>query len=267
MVSSVITPPPPGGVHDHGLSASIVYGPLRSRRYGMNRGVNLLPPLEKRCDWNCVYCQLGYTSYRHRPEDFPTVDDVAAAVRSIPASPRLDALVVCGNGEPTLHPEFVRVVDALVAARAPGVRLVCLTNGQELWRHDIVRALKRLDETAVKLDAGTCDLLARVNVPLRPACVTHQIRGLKRLHGAVVQSCFLEGGVSNTSAADVDAWLDAVARAMPERVDVYTLDRPTPSGKLRPAADDTLRGIGLRVRGELGLAVRVFGPTRALALP
>lgn len=248
--------------NDHGLSTRIVYGPLTSRRYGRTRGVNLLPAGVKRCDWNCVYCQLGTTAYTEAPDGFPTVAEVVQALEQTPTEPALDALVICGNGEPTLHPHFPEAIDGILQVarrRFPATRVVCLTNGQGLWRPDIVRALRRLDETAVKLDAGTCDLLARVNLPIRPACVTHQVRGIKRLHGGVVQSCFFEGGVSNTHRAAVDAWLDAVGRGMPRRVDLYTIARDTPSGKLRPARDDTLAAIAHRVRTELDIPARAYG--------
>ena len=253
----------------HGLTDSIVYGPLRSRRYGMTLGINLLPPHRKRCDWNCVYCQLGYTSYHESPDDFPSPSAIAAAVMAAPDVPELDALVICGNGEPTLHPRFSEAIAAVRAARdhrVSSARIICLTNGQALWQRDVVRALRTLDETAVKLDCGTCSLLARVNLPTRPACVHHQIRGLKRLHGAVVQTCLVDGVVSNVGDEDIDAWLETVGRCMPTRVDLYTLARPTPSGRLRPAGAQTLQRIGRRVRDELELPVRVFDTEAALAL-
>lgn len=255
---------PAGG---HGIADGIVYGPLRSRRYGQTLGINLLPPGTKRCEWNCVYCQLGYTRYGDRPDGFPSVDEVASALWAAPAPADLEALVVCGNGEPTMHPDFVDIACALREVRdirLPGVRLVCLTNGQELWRPEVVRALKTLDETAVKLDAGSCDLLARVNVPIRPACVRHQIRGVKRLHGAVIQTCLLGGKLTNARPEHIDALLETIIAAMPERVDVYTLARPSPSGKFVPLSEDRLREIGARIRSQAGIPVRVFGEEAAV---
>ncbi len=245
---------------DHGIADGVVYGPQRSRRYGRTIGINLLPAGDKRCDWNCVYCQLGYTDYHRRPDGFPAVADVVAALDQAPRR-KVDALVICGNGEPTLHPDFGAVIAALRGARDrrfPGVPLVCLTNGGELWSQDVVRALKTLDEVAVKLDAGDCDTLARVNMPQRPACVVHQVRGIKRLHGCVVQACFVTGAVDNTGSTALTPWLSAVERAMPCRVDIYTVARPTPSGKVRPVLEGRLREIGA-VTARRGLSVRVFG--------
>ncbi len=39
----------------------LVYGPVDSRRYGRSLGVNLLPPDVKHCNFDCGYCQLGWT--------------------------------------------------------------------------------------------------------------------------------------------------------------------------------------------------------------
>ena len=248
----------------HGLQHRIVYGPLRSRRYGVNLGVNLQPPGEKRCEWNCVYCQLGTTAplaFLDRA-GYPAPEAVHDALVARAGTPGIETLVVCGNGEPTLHPEFPAVVDALRAARDaafPGVPLVCLTNGSALWRPDVVAALRRLDEVAVKLDAGSCALLARLNLPQQPACVTHLVRGIRRLHGGVVQTCLVEGRVSNATAEALAAWRRAVARALPRRIDLYTLARPTPSGKFRPIPDSQLRTIAERTRDELEIPVRAFG--------
>ena len=246
---------------DHGLASTIVYGPLVSRRYGITYGVNLLPPAQKRCDWNCVYCQLGYTDFDDEPGPFPSPDDVGAAVLFAPPVDGLAGLVICGNGEPTLHPQFAAAVEAVREARDarfPGVPVVCLTNAAEIWRREVLRALLTLDDVAVKLDAGTCAQLQRVNLPVRPTCVEYQIRAVKKLDGATIQSCFFEGPVANADEASVAAWLKAVERAMPRRVDLYTLSRPTPAGRLRPLEPARLAEIAVQVEA-LGVPVRSFG--------
>lgn len=248
----------------HGLAAGVVYGPVASRRYGLNYGINLLPPSDKLCNWNCVYCQLGYTKYRTpAPDGFPSPDDLEAALLAIDPPSELAAFVVCGNGEPTLHPRFPDLVDVLVRVRDtrfPGVRLICLSNGGEAWRPPVMTALKRFDEVGLKLDAGGERLLYRVNLPLRPASVEHQIRYAKRLEGAVVQSCFFQGPVDNTTPEAVEAWIEAVARAMPSRVDIYTLSRSTPSKKLRPVPKVRLREIAAALRAVIDAPVRAYGP-------
>ena len=248
----------------HGLADGIVYGPVPSRRYGLNYGINLLPPSRKVCNWNCVYCQLGYTTERE-PSDggFPTPDELERCLSALEPAPGSEAFVVCGNGEPTLHPRFPDMVDVLVRVRDrrfPGLRLVCLSNGGEAWRPSVLAALKRLDEVGLKLDAGDERLLHRVNLPIRPASVESQIRSAKRIRHAVVQSCFFQGPVDNTTPEAVGPWLDAVARAMPIRVDLYTLSRSTPSPKLRAAPLERLHAIADALRPRIDAPVEVYGP-------
>ena len=43
------------------LDCDIVYGPIPSRRFGYSLGVNLLPSGQKVCDFDCLYCQCGWT--------------------------------------------------------------------------------------------------------------------------------------------------------------------------------------------------------------
>ena len=61
------------------LQTGIVYGPLESRRFGRSLGVNLAPPGRKTCNYNCAYCQYGWTQFPTRGE-FPRPSDVIDAV-------------------------------------------------------------------------------------------------------------------------------------------------------------------------------------------
>lgn len=248
----------------HGLADAVVYGPVASRRYGLNYGINLLPPSSKFCNWNCVYCQLGYSSYRDlEPEGFPSKESLRAVLEALPQRDDLGAFVVCGNGEPTLHPRFADMVDTLVKARQtrfPQARLICLTNGGEAWRPTVMAALKRFNEVGLKLDAGHEQLLHKVNLPIRPASVENQIRFAKRLEGAVIQSCFFQGPLDNSTPEAVGPWLTAVGRSMPARVDMYTLSRSTPSRKLRPVSHQRMTAIATALRSRIEAPVRVFGP-------
>ena len=43
------------------LFESIIFGPIQSRRLGFSLGINLLPVNSKLCNFNCVYCECGWT--------------------------------------------------------------------------------------------------------------------------------------------------------------------------------------------------------------
>ena len=103
------------------MSAGLVYGPFPTRRKGMSLGINLLPPSFKVCNYNCVYCQCGWTGPDWKdpsryPEPLPTPEELRAGLETrfsgiVQAGQRVDAIVLSGNGEPTLPPEFPACVD------------------------------------------------------------------------------------------------------------------------------------------------------------
>src|SRR3990167_6938386 len=49
------------GTNGFPLQESAVYGPIHSRRFGNSLGINPLPVTYKFCDFDCVYCQYGWT--------------------------------------------------------------------------------------------------------------------------------------------------------------------------------------------------------------
>ena len=141
-----------------------------------------------------------------------------------------------------------------------------MSNGSELWQRETIEALSSLDEVSVKLDAGSCELQNKINIPLKPACVTHQVRGIRRLHGAVIQSCFITGPITNANDDNVTEWIAAIKQSMPRRVDMYTIARRTPAKKLAPVSDLRLLEIARRLAEESGISTRVYGATERLQL-
>src|ERR1035437_6095339 len=43
------------------LFDEIIFGPVKSRRLGVSLGINLLPTRKKICNFNCIYCECGWT--------------------------------------------------------------------------------------------------------------------------------------------------------------------------------------------------------------
>src|SRR5919201_878047 len=108
------------------LQCGIVYGPLSSRRLGRSLGVNLAPPGRKTCNYNCPYCQYGWTDFPAKTQ-FPRPGDVIDAVdRALQRDADVDSITIAGNGEPTLHPAFAPIAEGIYhvrARRAPHAKL------------------------------------------------------------------------------------------------------------------------------------------------
>ena len=244
------------------LASDVVYGPVPSRRYGVTLGLNLLPPGQKLCTFRCTYCQLGPERPHHGPAPWPTPAHIADALQAALTEPRgVDALVISGNGEPTLHPDLHAVLASIVAARdawLPGRPIVLLTAGTELHRPDVRAALALLDEVAVKLDAGTQGTFARLDMPWQTLDLDALTDAMALLPRPTVQTILTHGRVDNTTPDEVAAWLARLERIQPGRVDLYTVDR-------RPV-DKQLRQVPMRVARAIATQVEAAGwPCRAFA--
>ncbi len=156
--------------------SSVAFGPNISRRLGTVLGVNVLPPGRAACTYNCLYCPLSpFLQVVAGPEGIGTwpepgeIEEALLNALEVAASHHvLDALVLIGNGEPTLHPRLPEVVEAIARARdtrAPGARLAAFTNSSLLWREEVAEALSRLDYVVVKLDAVDEGLWRTINRP------------------------------------------------------------------------------------------------------
>jgi wyosine [tRNA(Phe)-imidazoG37] synthetase (radical SAM superfamily) len=258
-------------LRDWDLKAGIVYGPFLTRRQGLSLGVNLLPPLRKHCTFNCVYCQCGWTRNRvpRQPEDFRAYPNPARLRREIESrfaelsadgtSP--DAIILSGNGEPTLYPWIAEAINAVLEMRDrffPRTRTGILTAGTELGRDEVRTAIDRLDARMIKLDAGSDRMQRRVNLPLVDFDLGRLEDWARRLRDCIVQSCFVQGRVDNTSSEEVDAWCERVARIGPRRVHMYSLDRTPPGPGLRKVDRATLQGIAARLHVATGIAASVY---------
>ena len=164
----------------------------------------------------------------------------------------IDRITVAGHGEPTLHPEFEEVVDRLRAVRdrvAPGIRTAILSNSTTAGWPDVQRALGRLDERYMKLDAGDAITYARINGP--GPSIGSIVDGLAELGGVAIQSMFVTDGagrVDNTTGPAVAEWLQAIERVKPTHVHIYTIDRQPAAEYLQAAPRRRLREIAEQVR-------------------
>ncbi len=95
------------------LFSETIFGPVRSRRLGNSLGINLLPNTHKICTFDCIYCECGWS-----PDEsdyfgkLPTRNEVAEQLEvkllNLKANKNFpDSITFAGNGEPTIHPEFL----------------------------------------------------------------------------------------------------------------------------------------------------------------
>ena len=224
------------------LFNEIAYGPIHSRRLGTSLGVELMPLEHKLCTFNCVYCECGWNEPVHHPQ-LPTREQVRAALEArLKEGLDLDVITFSGNGEPTLHPDFLGIIQDTCALRdqyCPKAKVSVLSNSTQLGRPDVVQALRLCDNRILKLDAGTDTMMRQIDLPVNGNLTVAQIiEWLQQFDGDfTLQTCFLRGrhnGVilDNTSTFELSSWYAAVEKLHPKQIMIYVIDRKTPEENL-----------------------------------
>lgn len=245
------------------LFDSIVYGPIRSRRLGVSLGMNLMPTTAKLCTFDCVYCECGWNQPVSHPI-IPTREQVreALASRLIALSPNsIDVITFSGNGEPTLHPEFLRIIEDTCALRnqyCPKAKISVLSNSTQLGRQDVVEALRLCDNRILKLDSAIDATMRLIDKPVNTNLTVEQIAQWLALFDGdfTLQTCFLRGEycgqtIDNTTSEELSAWYAMIERLHPQQVMIYVIDRATPLQTLSkvPAAEMEAIAAPLREKG------------------
>lgn len=221
------------------LFDSIVYGPIHSRRLGVSLGMNLMPTTAKLCTFDCVYCECGWNQPVSHPV-LPTREQVRIALDTKLSSLDipLDVITFSGNGEPTLHPDFLGIIEDTCALRNqyyPDAKISVLSNSTQLGRPEVIEALRLSDNRILKLDSAIDATMRLIDQPVNSKLTVEQIeQWLSMFNGDfTLQTCFLRGEyhgqiIDNTTPEELSAWYAAVERLHPKQVMIYVIDRATP---------------------------------------
>jgi wyosine [tRNA(Phe)-imidazoG37] synthetase (radical SAM superfamily) len=252
------------------LRRGIIYGPVPSRRLGRSLGINLLPSDYKLCSFSCVYCQYGWTQkVTFKPDeqlkDLPSVEAVAAALEDALAEisrhrKAIDAISICGNGEPTLYPALAQVITYVKQLRdryQPQARVAILSNSSTVGDPAVRAALELLDLKIMKFDAGSEEMFRRLNHPAAPVYMGEIVSGLKELNNTFLQSCFVQGRVTNTDPDSVAMWIDKLREIHPLGVQVCTLEGEPADRQIEKVNLTTLRWIAQLVHWRATLPAEV----------
>ena len=253
------------------LFGELIFGPVASRRLGTSLGINLLPVKGKLCNFDCIYCECGWTNLRAldvvQMPDRKSIREAlqCSMVRLSVKGTRLDSLTFAGNGEPTLHPRFKDIMKDVVELRNqyfPECNISVLSNSSMLHSKSVREGLLLADRAIMKLDGGTEELYQQMNRPLKKRSLGQIVEYLESFDGNLeIQTLFTRGifrgrYLDNTAKYAVDRWLDLLKRIRPRRVMLYSIDRPTPAIALEKISAQEMEQVAMRVMGE-GIAVQV----------
>ena len=224
------------------LREEVVFGPIKSRRLGWSLGINLLPTKGKICNFDCIYCECGWNADGRDDTKLPSAAEVRSALEAKLADillegTRVDSITFSGDGEPTLNPDFARIIDDTIALRdiyCPQAKVSVLTNATKLLSDTVFGALRKVDAPILKLDAPTDERARKINGALPSFRVDDVVKGMKRFEGDfILQTMFLKSDDFDSLEPQMLAkWMDIVREIKPRLIMAYTIARPTPQSGL-----------------------------------
>jgi len=256
------------------LFNEIIFGPVNSRRLGESLGINLLPVNSKYCNFNCLYCECGFTpkAYGKNKKELPTREEVHTTLKNTLAGFRekkytIDTITFAGNGEPTMHPDFPNIVDDTIVLRNmyfPDTKIAVLSNATRIARPEIISALSKVEYNILKLDSVNEETVKLINCPMNNFSLRDLLGNLKKIrNGLTIQTLFVRGEYrgkrfDNSTEEEVGNWLNYLLVLQPELVMIYTITRDTPVDSIQKIPPGRLHEIALQVQ-ERGIQVSVSG--------
>ncbi len=246
----------------------IVFGPIKSRRLGASLGVNLLPAHGKICNFDCVYCECGWNKDGREDKMFPRYDQVSQALETrlqqlSESGVAVDTITFSGNGEPTMNPDFPRIIERTLQLRDrfyPDAKVSVLSNATLVGHSSVFEALRKVDNPIMKIDASSDQLIRQINKPTGSYRLEEVLEDLKSFEGNfILQTMFLRSEDFDTVAdGALEGWMDIVRELRPREVMVYTIDRETPQKNLQKYTVEQMQEM-VRPLVEEGFKVQVRG--------
>ena len=219
-----------------------VFGPIHSRRLGSSLGINLLPTKGKLCNFDCIYCECGWNKDGRGDTVLPSAAELRDALQAKLAWCKaegigIDSITFSGDGEPTLNPEFPRIIEDTIFLRDayyPKAKVSVLSNATRVHVPAVFEALRKVDNPILKIDAPTDELVARINQPAPGYSIERVIEALAHFEGDfILQTMFLRSKDFDSASPEVlNGWMAIVRRLKPRKIMVYTIDRPTPEKEI-----------------------------------
>lgn len=245
------------------LFDSIIFGPVPSRRLGNSLGINLLPTDCKVCNFNCIYCECGWTK-KTLNEDitFPERQQIKRKLRrrlknAASSGEIIDVITFAGNGEPTLHPEFPQIIEDTIEIKNEvyqQANIAVLSNASMNYNSPIIGALKKVDLNILKLDSGFEETIRKLNQPLGSFRLDELVNNLKSFDtNLIIQTLFVRLKnenmvIDNSTSEEIEQWFRLIKEIQPKQVMIYSIARSTPMKGLEKVPVTRLHEIALRVK-------------------
>ncbi len=214
------------------IASGVVYGPVNSRRLGKSLGINFF--INKVCNYNCAYCYLGKTLKGiGEPIPYERIINEIEEFLKTHKDMDIDYITFCGNGEPTIHPDFSKVVREtlrLVEIYRPGTPTALFSNASTLDKKEILDTVRLINRIFFKFDLVNKQHFYTINKPLENITYERIIENLKlasvegikyTLDVAIIT--FLIKEYKKNKYEYINEWLEIVKDISPPEVNLYTI--------------------------------------------
>jgi wyosine [tRNA(Phe)-imidazoG37] synthetase (radical SAM superfamily) len=247
------------------LFDKIIFGPVKSRRLGISLGINLLPTDTKICNFDCIYCECGWTDTMKSertvlPSRMQVKEALTGKLSEMKGNAELpDVITFAGNGEPTMHPEFEGIIEDTILLRnelCPAAGIAVLSNSTLIHKPSVSRALQSVDQNILKLDTVNENTFRLINKAARGIELKRIIEELQAFKGKmIIQTLFLKGdfggeSFDNSSEDELNGLIVAYKQIKPEKIMIYTFERDTAASGLYKIPLPKLKKIGQILESE-----------------
>jgi len=232
-----------------------IFGPVASRRFGMSLGIDLSPD-KKRCNFDCIYCELDPAKPIEEYENPPAFKEIFEEVKIAVSEFDFDVLTITSNGEPTLYPYLDSLIDKL---KTLDKKLLILSNSSTIYKKEIQNSLKKLDIVKLSLDSAIEKTFKKIDRPHKNIDLSKIIEGIvefrKVYGGELIIEILVVKGI-NDKDDEFRVLNEVLKKIKPNRVDISTIDRP-PAYKVEGVSVERLFELAENIENQ-----NIFIPTR-----
>lgn len=209
-----------------------IFGPIHSRRFGSSLGIDL-SPVEKRCNFDCLYCELAPKEAMLSSDAIFSVDDVVSELKeALLNHPDIDVITLTANGEPTMYQAFDELIEA-IQALPHKAKLLVLSNAALIDDKNMQKSLAKIESVKLSLDAVTPEIFKKIDRPHDSIKIENIKSGIlefsKNYKGELIIEILFVAGINDTpeEIANLNQYL---VQLKPLRIDIGTVDRPPAYG-------------------------------------
>lgn len=222
--------------------SNIIFGPVNSRRFGNSLGIDL-SPLQKQCNFDCLYCELqGAKTVAKQQQIIPFVQIKEELDKALSLYQDIDVITITANGEPTLYPYLEELV-AFLQTKAQ--KKLILTNSATITDRAVQKVLHKLDIVKLSLDCISKSCFKKLDRAHKDIAIEKIVEGIidfskSFANELIIEILFVKD--INDTKKEIALLNEVLKQIKPARVDIGTIDRP-PAYDVKALAYEELQTI------------------------